>query len=92
MGGKDYLNGWGEGRDLFLSGWEAGANPVPLLSLQLRLFQHALLRGVYLLGIPVAMNLLLFYLHFLLLTQAGPGNAFVSIAFRNSLEASDVVS
>ena len=52
----------------------------------MKLLQHALLRGIYLLGIPLLMNVTLFYLHFLFLSQAGPGNAFVSIAFRNSLE------
>ena len=60
--------------------------------LQLRLFQHFLLRGVYLLGIPLLMNLALFYLHFVFLSQAGPGNAFVSMAFRNSLEVNMVTA
>lgn len=53
---------------------------------QLTFLKHTVVRGLYLLGIPALLNLLLFYLHFLLLTQAGPGNAFVSQAFRNSLE------
>lgn len=34
----------------------------------------------------MAMNFVLFYLHFAILTQAGPGAAFVSHAFQNSLQ------
>lgn len=56
------------------------------LHLQLDLFIHTLLRATYLLGIPVVMNFVLFYVHFAILTQAGPGSAFVSNAFQNSLE------
>ena len=54
--------------------------------LQGDLFIHTLLRAFYLLGIPMAMNFVLFYLHFAVLTQAGPGAAFVSHAFQNSLQ------
>lgn len=46
---------------------------------------HVLLRGVYMLGIPLAISLLLFFIHFSILTNSGPGNAFVSRPFRNSL-------
>ncbi|XP_064395458.1 protein O-mannosyl-transferase 1-like isoform X2 [Halichondria panicea] len=49
---------------------------------------HVLLRGVYLLGIPLLMNIIIFYVHFLVLNQAGPGNSFVSLPFRNSLQGS----
>ena len=55
---------------------------------QLDLMLHTLLRGIYLLGIPMVMNFALFYVHFAILTQSGPGNAFVSRGFRNSLEVS----
>lgn len=48
---------------------------------------HILLRGIYLLGIPVLFNISLFYIHLLLLTQSGPGDAFVSKAFRSSLQS-----
>ena len=61
------------------------------MCLQLVLVRHTVLRGVYLLGIPLLGNLLLFYVHLCLLSQAGPGNAFVSLAFRNSLEVSHVM-
>lgn len=56
--------------------------------LQLDLLLHTLLRGLYLLGIPMVINFALFYVHFAILTQSGPGNAFVSRGFRNSLEVS----
>ncbi len=55
-------------------------------SLQADLALHSLLRGVYLLGIPLLMNVFLFYIHFAVLSQAGPGNPFVSLPFRNSLQ------
>ncbi len=32
------------------------------------------------------MNIIIFYVHFLVLNQAGPGNSFVSLPFRNSLQ------
>ena len=54
--------------------------------LQGDLFIHTLLRAFYLLGIPMAINFVLFYLHFAVLTQAGPGAAFVSHAFQSSLQ------
>lgn len=62
--------------------WQLIGDPaINLLDLLL----HTLLRGLYLLGIPMAMNLALFYIHLLILVQSGPGNAFVSKPFRNSL-------
>ena len=55
------------------------------LSPQIDLLLHILLRGVYLLGIPLLISLLLFYIHFSILIYSGPGNAFVSKPFRKSL-------
>ena len=43
-------------------------------------------RGIYLLGIPLLMNFALFYVHFALLSNSGPGNAFVSIPFQDTLK------
>ena len=43
-------------------------------------------RGLYLLGIPLLINVVLFYIHFAILTQSGPGNAFVSTEFQDTLE------
>ena len=56
--------------------------------LQLELLTHMLFRGLYLLGIPMLMSFGLFYAHFAILTNAGPGNAFVSQSFQNTLEVS----
>ena len=42
-------------------------------------------RGLYLLGIPVLVNIFLFYIHFAILTQSGPGNGFVSLPFQDTL-------
>jgi dolichyl-phosphate-mannose-protein mannosyltransferase len=58
--------------------------------LQMELFVHMAYRGIYLLGIPLLMNIALFYLHFLILTNSGPGNAFVSLPFQNTLEGDTV--
>jgi dolichyl-phosphate-mannose-protein mannosyltransferase len=46
---------------------------------------HFLLRGVYMLGIPLVISLILFFVHFSILVNSGPGNAFVSKPFRNTL-------
>lgn len=43
-------------------------------------------RGIYLLGIPLLMNFALFYVHFAILSNSGPGNAFVSIPFQDTLK------
>ena len=43
-------------------------------------------RGAYLLGIPLLMNFALFYIHFYVLVNAGPGSAFVSLDFQDTLK------
>ena len=37
------------------------------------------------LGIPLVISLLLFFIHFTILINSGPGNAFVSRPFRRTL-------
>ena len=47
---------------------------------------HMAHRGAYLLGIPILLNLVLFYIHFYVLVRAGPGNAFMSLDFQETLQ------
>lgn len=53
---------------------------------QIELFTQMGFRGGYLLGIPLVMNLLLFYAHFAILINSGPGNSFVSVDFQDTLK------
>lgn len=70
--------------DLAVDKWPE-PNP-PLHKDLIQLFTHMAYRGIYLLGIPLLMSFALFYMHFTILTKAGPGNAFVSIPFQDTLE------
>lgn len=53
---------------------------------QVCVFFHLLARAVALLGIPVILYLLFFYVHLMLLYRSGPHDQIMSSAFQASLE------
>lgn len=55
-----------------------------------KVFQHFLFRGVILLGIPIALYITFFAIHFQLLVNEDDGSAFMSSAFRSTLNGNKV--
>lgn len=55
-----------------------------------KIFRHTLARGIILLGIPIALYITFFAVHFRVLYKEGDGGAFMSSAFRSTLEGSKI--
>lgn len=51
-------------------------------------WKHAITRASFLLGVPTALYLLMFSIHFNILTNDGDGSAFMTSAFRSGLRGS----
>lgn len=66
----------------------AAAWTQPPLPRQVRVLCHVLARVLALVGVPVAMYLLFFYVHLMLLYRSGPHDQIMSSAFQASLEVS----
>ncbi|XP_036095369.1 protein O-mannosyl-transferase 1 isoform X2 [Rousettus aegyptiacus] len=64
----------------------AAAWTQPPLPRQVRVLCHVLARVLALVGVPVAMYLLFFYVHLMLLYRSGPHDQIMSSAFQASLE------
>lgn len=56
------------------------------------IWKHAVTRASFLLGVPIALYLLLFFIHFNILSNDGDGSAFMTSAFRAGLSGSGVPS
>jgi dolichyl-phosphate-mannose-protein mannosyltransferase len=82
---------------LFTIGWIGLLNVYDLwfvlgdLSVPLpRLFKQTLSRGLLLLGVPIILYLIFFAIHFEILSKVGDGAAFMSSAFRTTLEGNTI--
>ncbi|XP_011270320.1 dolichyl-phosphate-mannose-protein mannosyltransferase, variant [Capsaspora owczarzaki ATCC 30864] len=52
--------------------------------------EHFAIRAVFLIIVPIAIFLAGFAIHFAVLTQSGPGDAFMSLAFQAGLQGSSI--